>query len=907
MTRFADPARCPDCGATLTPGSYTCPSCRLDLSGDLGRRLFTLLTDADRLLVQMRARSAAPYAEQARAAQPPVPVGAASGPGQPPPAPTSSPLQGPPPPLAPPMPSMPSMSSMPPMAGGRPQPAPVRGSAVPRVLLGLGALTLLVAISLFFAVTWAALGPEGRAVLLVLLTAATGAVTVELARRDLPAATEALGLVTLGLVAADVWAARDAGWINPTTGAQMALVLGTVLVVAGTSSALALTRTRAGRFVSGEAVAAVGAAVLASGIAGSSWGSLAGRLVVAVPLLAVLTVLSRLLGQLLPEGPSEPELLPAADLPGAQAPAAARRFRPMQIGTAGIALVTVVTWAALAMAAFERVLDSLTIAGVWGGGGLPLLAAGAYAALPALLPGPRNVRATALAVAVLPLTVLVTAPAFDETETTQSLVMGVTTLLLALVLATGPLPWARAVGTGLLVTVPVLLAHTLTLLVAGLRAFADAAGQGWDGSPGGRLDPEVTGLAAPWVLPLGLMVLVVTGFAVRRAVTGTRPTTEQVRRTAETSLVVAAHGALLVLSTPVVVLLALMLLTALRVGLDGLRGHPRMTSEAAGWTVVGLGSLALLLSAYDESLTLLACLVLGGLAVAHHRRPGLTGWAGGLALGPLGAGAVWSAAALLDLEGEWSALVVLLALGAWIVLRGLADDAPGGSHPSGWDAPVVGAEAGTVLAAGVTAVLGAGVLAPVDQQSSWTAVYLTVLGVVSTVVSLTRPERRRVAGWTGGVLLAAASWVRLADIGVESPEPYTLPSAVALLVVGWFHLRRDPRAGTLRAWSSGLGLALVPTLLWVLADPVSVRAFVLGLACLGLVLLGTGQRWAAPFVWGSAVGTALVLRLVAPVALMVGPFLVFAIGGVLLLVIGATWEQRLKDAERLRDYVGGLR
>jgi hypothetical protein len=278
-------------------------------------------------------------------------------------------------------------------------------------------------------------------------------------------------------------------------------------------------------------------------------------------------------------------------------------------------------------------------------------------------------------------------------------------------------------------------------------------------------------------------------------------------------------------------------------------------------------------------------------------------------LGPLGALALWAVASLADLQGEWSALVVLLALGAWLVLRGLAEpDSPApttGSRPA-WLEAVVAVELGTVLAAAATALIGAE-LAPVGDEATWVAVYLTVLGVVASVVSLTRPERRRVAGWSAFVLLTAASWVRLSDLGVHQPEAYTLPSAAVLLVVGWFHLRGDAAAGTLRAWSSGLGLALVPSLLWVLADPVSVRALLLGLACLGLVLLGSSRRWAAPFVWGSAVGTVLVLRMVAPVALLIGPFVVFAVGGVVLLVVGATWERRLKDAERLRHYVDGLR
>ena len=99
----------------------------------------------------------------------------------------------------------------------------------------------------------------------------------------------------------------------------------------------------------------------------------------------------------------------------------------------------------------------------------------------------------------------------------------------------------------------------------------------------------------------------------------------------------------------------------------------------------------------------------------------------------------------------------------------------------------------------------------------------------------------------------------------------------------------------------------MPSLLWVLADPVSVRALLLGVACLALVLTGSRMRWAAPFVWGSAVGTVLVLRMVAPVALLVGPFLLFALGGIVLLVVGATWERRMQDADRLRRYVDGLR
>ena len=119
---------------------------------------------------------------------------------------------------------------------------------------------------------------------------------------------------------------------------------------------------------------------------------------------------------------------------------------------------------------------------------------------------------------------------------------------------------------------------------------------------------------------------------------------------------------------------------------------------------------------------------------------------------------------------------------------------------------VVGQEAGAAASALPLAVAGV-LLAPAVDQATWTAVYLTTAGVVVTLVSLLR-EDRRALGWAGGALLAAASWVRLWDLGVHAPEAYTLPSAVALLAVGLLRLRRDPSTTTMTALAPGLGLAL---------------------------------------------------------------------------------------------------
>ncbi|MEO5709163.1 MAG: hypothetical protein ABIQ59_05025, partial [Nocardioidaceae bacterium] len=54
MTRYADPTRCPDCGATITQGTAACPACGLSLSGDTAQRLFSTLSLADDRLAVLR-------------------------------------------------------------------------------------------------------------------------------------------------------------------------------------------------------------------------------------------------------------------------------------------------------------------------------------------------------------------------------------------------------------------------------------------------------------------------------------------------------------------------------------------------------------------------------------------------------------------------------------------------------------------------------------------------------------------------------------------------------------------------------------------------------------------------------------------------------------------------------------
>jgi hypothetical protein len=146
-----------------------------------------------------------------------------------------------------------------------------------------------------------------------------------------------------------------------------------------------------------------------------------------------------------------------------------------------------------------------------------------------------------------------------------------------------------------------------------------------------------------------------------------------------------------------------------------------------------------------------------------------------------------------------------------------------------------------------------------------------------------------VLAWVGGALLAAATWVRLADLGVSAPEAYTMPAAVALVGVGLDRLRRDPSLSTVATLTPGLGLLL-------------------GLGCLLLVLAGARLGWTAPLASGAATGALLVVRLSVPyVGDALPRWVLIGAAGALLIAVGATWERRLADARSVLGYVRALR
>jgi hypothetical protein len=267
-------------------------------------------------------------------------------------------------------------------------------------------------------------------------------------------------------------------------------------------------------------------------------------------------------------------------------------------------------------------------------------------------------------------------------------------------------------------------------------------------------------------------------------------------------------------------------------------------------------------------------------------RTDLTGDAAALAFPLAFAGLVWAAGSVADVGEQYRAVPVLLVLGGCAIWR-----------------PRVELEASSALTA---VIISAAAIAAAPDEQLALAVHLTVAGALVTTSSIVHPTRRFLA-WPGGLLLAAATWVRLEQVGVHTPEAYTLPSAVALVVAGLWRLRRDEHSATLTYLAPGLALATVPSLLATLDDPASYRALLLGLACLALVLAGARLRWSAPLVVGGAVGGLLVLRELAPYAAQVPTWLTIGVSGAVLLVVGITWESRVRDLRRATRYVATLR
>ncbi len=519
---------------------------------------------------------------------------------------------------------------------------------------------------------------------------------------------------------------------------------------------------------------------------------------------------------------------------------------------------------------------TLTFAGIWTGAGWGLLVASALLLLPLVVERRHGLVVGCLTAATTLTTAALTAPALDE-----PLTLAISVALGVLVLGTAvghlvPRSWCPvALVPATLAALPASVVALALVVDAGARVLVvDATTL--------RLGDDSPVVHPTLLVPVAgalLLLLLVALPGLRRPVAHT---------VAPLTLVVTGIATLALFPVP---LWSVVLATAL-VG-AALVAHALGSDSVAGSVRAGAGGIVLLaavVAALPSQALLtgsLATLTLAAAVVLLRGRFPDADLVAGLTLPTALAATLWSAADLAGIDTVQRAVPVLVVVGLLALAR-----------------PRLELELSAAASGSVAAV--AAVAAAVDEPTVL-AIHLTVAGALVTATSLLHPSRRPL-GWLGGLLLAAATWVRLADLGVEAPEPYTLPTALVLVLLGLHRLRSVTDAATATSLTPGLVLATVPSLLWVLAsDPVSLRAALLGAGCLALILLGVRLRWSAPLLTGAVVGSLLVLRELAPYAAQTPQWAVIGLAGTVLTVVGVTWERRLVELRQAATYVERLR
>ncbi|MBK3580670.1 hypothetical protein JHN63_44235, partial [Streptomyces sp. MBT65] len=312
----------------------------------------------------------------------------------------------------------------------------------------------------------------------------------------------------------------------------------------------------------------------------------------------------------------------------------------------------------------------------------------------------------------------------------------------------------------------------------------------------------------------------------------------------------------------------------------------RVATALALFSSLDLAALAL----PSEPATLAVLASLAALFAAAAWRGRLTPVSAGFSLGYATALAC-AVGAALDWQPQHTALLVLaVPLAAALLAARVTDPVT----------TVVVEISGAV--AGVLAIGLAGSELPI------LALVLALCGVIAAGTAV-RSDRRHV-GYAAAVLFVLAAWVRLSAWDVGSPEAYTLPVTVPALLVGALRRRRDPSVSSWPAYGPGLAATLAPSLLAAWADPHWTRPLLLGLAALAVTLLGARHRLQAPLVLGGGTLALDTLHELAPYLVQVVGALPRwappALAGLLLLALGATYEQRIRDARRVREVLGKM-
>lgn len=861
-----------------------CPACGLVPVGpdaealwQIDQQIHQLAGRRDEVLGRLRMQSAGmarPVAAATSDMAAPAVGDSPSAGSDPPPLPTFRPPPPPPWPLGPAR-----------VAGDAPFPG--AGMSLPNLLLGLGTGLLVLAAIVFVAVSWAHLTAAAQGLVLVGLTATGAWGTRALRRQGLTATAEALGVVTVALLPVDAEAVREATQAPGITfGPDISLVVWCLVI-----GAMAAVSWWFGRF-SGTRAPLVAAALAAQ---------------VPVPLLVVGWPVTSPAGQVLILAQSAVTLVAARRAGGAD-----RAARTAALSGAGL------LWIHATVAALVFDVDDATGRGV---AALVVALAAAVAALAAALwadddtarPLAAGTAAgVALTAAGLAVSVAVSGAAWWSV--TAAVAVGAMAVAVRVPRRWGGAP-AGVTGTaaGMLV-LPFVVATARTALAAlevADRSWQHAAWTSTRLLADGALSLDAFGSG-----PLAAQLLVAAGGAVAlRPRLGDRATVAALAGVGAAGLVLAP----LLVDLPLAVTVAALIAGAgaACLTLVGLR------REAATGPHAGSGTNASAGSTQVESLVPVAAVGLVTLTVL-----GLA-WAAGSAATTVATvatiavvAAAVGAAAGRDGDIPLAHAGAVVAVVAGVAEAGLVTAALGAAPATSWAAVALAAAAASAVGAVIDPTgTRRGVRGQVSLSTELAAAALHVgaaLAVVGTgdpalttavlaggaataAVHALRPGRQPAAALAvveGLVLL----WLRLAWADVTVPEAYTLPVA-AILLAAALVARRVGVADGLPSWNVDgpwLVAAVAPTVLLAIDDPGLVRP--LGGLVVGVAVLVAGavtRRRAAVDVGGVTVAV-LGLHQLSPVVAELPNWVTLGTCGLVLLAVGATFEQRRRDLGILR-------
>ncbi|MGY1652226.1 SCO7613 C-terminal domain-containing membrane protein [Geodermatophilus sp. SYSU D01119] len=308
---------------------------------------------------------------------------------------------------------------------------------------------------------------------------------------------------------------------------------------------------------------------------------------------------------------------------------------------------------------------------------------------------------------------------------------------------------------------------------------------------------------------------------------------------------------------------------------------------AAGAVLAGGGAAVLTDGEHVAPLALLvlAAAVPAGLAAVLRPvlRPAAT--AAALAAPPLAALVAMAGGLLGEVP---AALLIALAGAAAFAVAALR-----AGHPEEWAAAVTGTLAG-VVAGLVTVEVGAWGQVAVD---------LAVVGAAAGCYAVV--ARRRPVAVLAVADLVAAGWIAAAGAEITTPEVYTLPAAAGLLLLAVPALRTG--AASWAAEGPAVAVALLPSALAVVDEPTALRLALVVAAAAGLTVGGALTHRQAPFLVGAGALVLVVLGRLAPYAPLVPRWVTLATAGLLLLVVGATYERRRQQAREAVAWVAQMR